>query len=216
MFKKTSVEQIFPTPLWIADLEPAPAARLNRDLKAAILALIEPRAEIPRGTNWQTEPVLQDRPEFADFTTLVTKAAHGAMSTMRLRPAELVLTGMWGNVNPPGGLNSEHTHPNNYLSGVYYVDVPAGAKAIRFSDPRPQAQVVLPPVVGGNAFNSNDLIVDAQAGRLVMFPSWLCHSVPVNRSEHDRISIAFNFMFARFGEEMAVPLWKGSGAKPRA
>lgn len=213
MFKKVSVQPIFPTPLWLVDLEEPVARRLNAELKASILALIEPRPAIPRGTNWQTDPVIQKLPQFAEFFSIATKAALGALDFMKVRKGEIEITGAWANVNPPGGLNSAHTHPNNYLSGVYYVDIPAGTGQIRFSDPRPQAQVILPPTVEQTAFNTNEVTVDVMPGRLVLFPGWLTHSVPVNRSEAERISIAFNFMFRTFGESMAAPLWLGKGVK---
>ena len=31
------------------------------------------------------------------------------------------MTGLWGMINPPGSRNNVHTHPYNYLSGVYYL-----------------------------------------------------------------------------------------------
>lgn len=215
MFKKVSVQPIFPTPLWLADLDEGLARRLNADLKAAILALIEPRPSIPRGTNWQTDPVLHKLPQFAEFFSIATKAAFGALDFMKVRKAEIEITGAWANVNPPGGVNSAHTHPNNYLSGVYYVDIPDGAGQIYFSDPRPQAQVILPPTVTQTPFNANEVTVEVMPGRLLLFPGWLTHAVPVNRSEGERISIAFNVMFRAFGESMAAPLWLGHGVKVR-
>ena len=33
----------------------------------------------------------------------------------------LFLGNMWANVNPPGGYNRAHIHPNCTWSGVYYV-----------------------------------------------------------------------------------------------
>jgi hypothetical protein len=35
-----------------------------------------------------------------------------------------MITGCWANVNPPGSYHPTHNHPNNFLSGVYYVDIP--------------------------------------------------------------------------------------------
>ena len=46
MFEKLSVQELFPTPLWICDLTEAHHRRLNADLKARIEALIEPRPAI--------------------------------------------------------------------------------------------------------------------------------------------------------------------------
>ena len=31
------------------------------------------------------------------------------------------LGNMWANINPPGGMNMPHIHPNALFSGVYYI-----------------------------------------------------------------------------------------------
>lgn len=49
---------------------------------------------------------------------------------------------------------------------------------------------------------------------LLLFPSYLVHSVDANDSSEPRISISFNFMFSEFAETMSKPLWESppSGA----
>ena len=47
-------------------------------------------------------------------------------------------------------------------------------------------------------------------GDLVMFPGWLDHEVPINQSDADRVSIAFNVMFRNYGEAMSRPMRKGT------
>ena len=37
---------------------------------------------------------------------------------------EPVLGNMWANINPPGGSNAPHIHPNSLFSGVYYIKHP--------------------------------------------------------------------------------------------
>ena len=44
-------------------------------------------------------------------------------------------------------------------------------------------------------------------GMLLMFPSYLAHSVAPNDSDKLRISISFNMMFSLYGERLSVPLW---------
>jgi len=39
-----------------------------------------------------------------------------------------------------------------------------------------------------------DFQVEPKEGRLVLFPSWLTHRVSVNRTDEERISIAFNLV----------------------
>ena len=59
---KQEVQELFPTPLWVVDLEPAEAAALNAKLKAEIERLIAPRPTIPPGSNWQTPQDLHTKP----------------------------------------------------------------------------------------------------------------------------------------------------------
>lgn len=210
MFEKLSVQELFPTPLWICDLTEAHHRRLNADLKARIEALIEPRPAIELGSTWQTDPILHRLPEFADFIAIVEGAARGALEFLGLRYDSFEITGCWANVNPQSGLNSSHNHPNNYLSGVYYVAVPPGTGQIVFADPRPQAGVMVPTTDRYNKFTANKITADAKEGRMFLFPGWLFHSVPVNRGTAERISISFNVMFTNYTETMSPPLWSGT------
>src|SRR5215813_15007699 len=76
MIEKQEIQEIFPTPLWIVDLQPAAAAALNAVLKSEIERIIEPRPKIPPGSNWQTPQDLHTRPAFAEFVKLVETAAR--------------------------------------------------------------------------------------------------------------------------------------------
>ena len=44
-------------------------------------------------------------------------------------------------------------------------------------------------------------------GTLLMFPSYLEHSVDATTSEEERISISFNAMFSAFTATLSKPLW---------
>src|SRR6476619_7467546 len=125
MIEKQEVQELFPTPLWIVDLKPAEAVTLNARLKAEIERLIAPRPKVPAGSNWQTPQDLHKR------------AARGVARFLQVDQYPMVITGCWANVNPPGAYHPTHHHPNNYLSGVYYVAVPPVGSRILFQDPRP-------------------------------------------------------------------------------
>lgn len=210
LFADLQVKELFPTPIWVGDLEPELARRLNADLIVAINELIDPRPTIPVGSTWQTTPMLQQHERFAEFTALVRKAGAAALDFLDVKHKDFDITGLWANINPTGGLNSPHTHPNNFLSGVYYVSLPEDQGHIVFSDPRPQASSVLPQVTKWNKFVGNEIKLEIKPGRMVMFPAWLVHSVPVNRSPQERISVSFNIMFNNFTGAMSRPLWTGT------
>ncbi|HUO03077.1 MAG TPA: TIGR02466 family protein [Rhizomicrobium sp.] len=99
----------------------------------------------------------------------------------------------WGVILREGNWQAHHVHPNAHISGVYYIAAPpatleAGREdgKISFSDPRPRA-------------NMSQLVTQktrhAEApvpGDMVIFPSWLEHSVAPFQGEGERICIAFN------------------------
>jgi uncharacterized protein (TIGR02466 family) len=210
MFEKTTLHELFPTPVWVVDLTPEARAPLNRGIIEAVNEMTGTRPPIRPGETWQTDPYIHRLPQFADLTTVIRAAAKGALDFLAVEHQGFEITGCWVNINPKGGLNTRHTHPNNFLSGTYYVQVPAGANRIVFDDPRPQAMTMLPRMKKYNKFVGNEVGVEVQAGRLVLFPAWLSHGVPANPDERERISISFNIMFSAYTETMSRPLWRGT------
>ena len=51
---------------------------------------------------------------------------------------------MWSNINPPGGMNRAHQHPNSLWSGVYYIKAPKNSGHLKIDDPRSSAAMVRP------------------------------------------------------------------------
>jgi uncharacterized protein (TIGR02466 family) len=100
-----------------------------------------------------------------------------------------------------------HAHPNNFLSGVYYVQVQDGADTINFHDPKAQTAIIRPAVTELTAYNTDQVVISVSAGTLIVFPAWLPHSVDANQSERTRISVSFNIMFDAFAQTMGQPLW---------
>lgn len=207
---ETIVHNLFPTPVWVVDFESDVHRPLNAHLVRTLYDMLGDRPDLAPGATLQTDTNLHEFEEFADLTDLIARSVSGTIKFLQLAATDFHFTGCWANINPTGGINTPHTHPNNYLSGVYYVQVADGADTIFFGDPRPQAIVVSPPVREENIYTGNEAVVEARAGRLVIFPAWLSHGVPPNRSHNDRISVSFNVMFPNFTERMSPPKWQPS------
>lgn len=213
MIEKQEVQELFPTTVWIVDLKPAEAASLNGRLKAEIEKIISPRPPVPVGSNWQTPQDLHTRPAFADFVKLVEMAARGVARFLQVDQHPMTITGCWANINPPGAYHPTHNHPNNYLSGVYYVAVPDSGSRILFQDPRPS--MIMPRPRQFTRLTANAADAQSKPGRLLIFPAWLRHSVPANDGQTERISISFNLMFRQFAETMAAPMWNPTAGKDK-
>jgi len=193
---------LFATRVLACDLEPPRAEALNAQLLAEIESLLTPRPKLLPGQTWQTHHDLHRKPAFAPFLEVVWAAATPLLHEMKLDPADLAVTGCWANVNPPGLSHNAHNHPNNLLSGVYYVATGKGADSITFLDPRPQVLQVLPRFLEQNQLNATELSLPAPEGRLLLFPGWAVHAVPTNRSNRERVSISFNLMFRDAAEAL--------------
>jgi len=178
----------------------------NAKLKAEIENIISPRPKVPSGSNWQTPQDLHTRPAFADFTKFVEIVAQSVAQYLQVEQFPMMITGCWANINPPGAYHPTHNHPNNYLSGVYYVAVPETGSHLVFQDPRPV--LIMPRTATIGRVTANACVTQPQPGRMVIFPSWLRHHVPSNEGTTERVSIAFNLMFTDFAETLAAPRWK--------
>ena len=107
---------------------------------------------------------------------------------------------MWSIINPPGSSNRAHIHPGCIWSGVYYVQAPRNSGRIVFIDPRTQNLMTPVKYIPGAKRPRNcwtRVRHKPVAGRMLVFPSWLYHSVNPNRSRAkgknaDRVIVSFN------------------------
>lgn len=203
----SDVIPMFPTLVWKLQ----PKAELREAMGAKILAALAGiRRDLPRleaGQGWQSEQALHQREEFQDLVFCANAAAKSILRFLRIGYDAFKITGCWANVLAKGAVHKVHSHPNNFLSGVYYVQTQPGTDTINFHDPRIQAGVIRPPVVELTAQNTDQVVVRVTNGTLLMFPSYLEHSVDANSSEQERISVSFNLMFSSFAENLSKPLW---------
>ena len=113
---------------------------------------------------------------------------------------EYELSQSWISLKQPGQHHTMHTHPNSLISGVfYYGEEDPEIPAIIFHKPVAGVNVsYLSPVYQADRRKSEyaweSFSVNYTPGLLLLFPSYMFHSVPVNKSTKDRKSIAFNVL----------------------
>ena len=206
-FETAEAVRLFPVFVWKAQLAPEARGPIDAAIRA-LLAELAPGTLAP-GTLWQSGHALHRRPGCSGLARAIEAAVREVLEFLKIGQGEFAITGCWANVAAPGGWHRMHSHPNNFLSGVYYVQVQEGADTINFHDPRPQAGVIRPPVTALTAYNTDQVVVKVAVGTLLVFPAWLPHSVDPNASAGERISVSFNAMFGDLAERLAKPLWGG-------
>jgi uncharacterized protein (TIGR02466 family) len=111
-----------------------------------------------------------------------------------LEGRELSMTDCWVNIMPQQVVHGLHLHPLSTISGTYFVQTPKGSSALKFEDPRLDRFMAMPPKRSDcKAEHRPWFTVPAEAGKLVLFESWLRHEVAPNPAKRDRISISFNY-----------------------
>ena len=109
----------------------------------------------------------------------------------------LEMTDCWVNIMPHRTAHSLHLHPNSVVSGTYYVATPKGCAGLKFEDPRMSKFMAAPPRLPKTS-DANRLYVTypAEAGKQLLFESWLRHEVVANPVKSERLSISFNYDWA--------------------
>ena len=207
VFAATDVLRMFPSFVWKAELKPKIHRRLNEDIISMLDGMRRTLPEPAPGRSWQSDQDLHKLSDLCELVSCLNDAIASVLDFLKIGQEEFEITGLWANMNPPGAAHGMHSHPNNFLSGVYYVRTHKGADTINFHDPRSQTGIIKPPVMELSAENTDQVVVGVKNGAILLFPSWLAHSVDTNRSDETRISVSFNVMFSAYAENMSKPLW---------
>lgn len=190
------VELLFTTPLFYYQLKDA--AALNAELGETILEQ-ERTTRSPVKSNqggwqsptdffgWEGEAVAT----LARYARRAVEVATARLSIPGSVRLDFHLSG-WAAVNRNGHYNLTHVHPGATWSGVYYVDPgdeprDGPGAAIEFAHPVAAAVMTFFPTLLPSA-----RLVRPEAGLLILFPSYLQHSVRLYQGERPRICVAFN------------------------
>jgi len=184
----------FPTPVYIADIK---HPTLNQELERNIVDWSRQDKGITR-TNvqgWHSTTDMHKLPQFKKLVNMLY-ACQKTIYNQEHLDSEPILGNMWANINPPGGMNRAHQHPNSLWSGVYYIKALKNSGHLKIDDPRSSAAMVRPNIKKGPvpARLHRETHYEPITGRCIMFPSWLMHCVDPNQSNDIRISVSFNFL----------------------
>jgi|TARA_Y100000015_G_scaffold11043_1_gene10527 uncharacterized protein (TIGR02466 family) len=184
----------FPTPIYIADIK---HPTLNQELERDIIAWSKQDKGIVR-TNvqgWHSTTNMHELPQFKKLVDMLYECQRTVYQQEHYE-SEPFLGNMWANINPPGGMNRAHQHPNSLWSGVYYIKAPKNCGHLKIDDPRASAAMFRPRQKAHKLPQRlyRETHYEPIDGRCIMFPSWLMHCVDPNESNDIRISVSFNFL----------------------
>jgi len=191
---KDELLQIFPTPILITKYE----GSLVDELKHInTLEWIEQKAN----SNFKSKDTyLLNHEQFKNIKNFIYESLNKFTQNIFESNQRLVVTQCWLNKNPKGSKHHEHVHPNSIISGVFYFKQDPKLPPISFSKSIHSAMKLDPKKF--NNLNSETFLLPCTNGELILFPSNLKHSVPINMGDEPRISMSFNtFSIDTLGSE---------------
>ena len=194
---KEELLQLFPTPLLIVPYEEP----IDKEL--TYLKTISYREQQQNGNYRSDDSYLLRNEELKNIKNFLGEAVDKFTKNVLNSKQRLVITQCWANRNPKGSKHHEHVHPNSIISGVMYFQINEKLPPIQFAKTN-QAGMKLDPIKY-NHVNSESFLLPCKPGELILFPSSLKHSVPINHGEEDRISVSFNtFCIDAIGSEQSL------------
>ena len=201
---KKDLWHLFATPLGMFNLDD------SKDYTAKIAEVILAREKAEGGIKrsnkggWHSNEEMLKWPEleFADLENLFRSVVYKMIASTSLTKkfkSKIEITA-WANVNRKGSFNSNHIHPTNHWSGVFYIqaedfskDPVKRAGFLEFQDPRGAITMLINP-----SSQPDKVGFQPKVGNIMIFPSWLYHGVNPFNIDSVRISIAFNAKIEQF------------------
>lgn len=187
MFDQPQLQGIFPLPIMMTSLQ--------RELKQEELDFFDEtqKSVVKNPYNFisedtyllNKEPMAQLKADFEMVLNYYFRQIHNPRPNIGIR-----ITQSWMAFTPQGGQHHRHDHQNSLVSGCFYINANPEVDKIVFHNPSHPAIHVQPEQ--HNEYTTGVYTVKVGAGDLILFPSWLDHSVPVTTEDKVRKIVGFN------------------------
>ena len=185
----------FPTPVWTLQLDDYQSVN-EKMYKFIKITQLKDQEGIKKSNNkgWHSKDFNMQENDPKNFIKFILPAIEQVITDMNWEKQKqsININNMWAIINTGGAANLRHQHGNSTISGAYYVRAPKNSGDIVFYDPRPAPVYTYPKALNPNLLNAQVNGISPKEGALVLFPSYLDHSVNENLSNEERIVISFN------------------------
>lgn len=182
------------------NLFPTPVAMfsLDREITKIELDVLMSQEQRPNtGNTTSSNSYVLNRPELFSLRQFMQDSLDQYLSEVvqSLDTYRLRITQSWTNYTKNNQFHHRHSHPNSIISGVFYAKTDPNIDKIYFYDPRPKFPLSV-QTRDFNLYNSASWWLEALPNRLMIFPSFLEHSVEQLKDyQEERISLSFNTFY---------------------
>jgi uncharacterized protein (TIGR02466 family) len=186
---------IYSTPLWQSDY---PEFEEHKDIfLKSVREYRDQNPSIQRSniSGYHSPETLQTVPELRPLFEYICKIAFKACADLDFIDCDIAITSAWLNINNSRQcMNSEHIH-GEVFSGVFYLSAPEESGKLVIQNPGMNRMWKGSFLTSEkNRFTGECIRIDPVEGNIILFPSYIPHSVETNNHDEERISISFNMI----------------------
>ena len=133
--------------------------------------------------------------EFRPLFEYICQLGMKAVADLNFVECDVALTSAWLNINDTRQcMNSEHIH-GDVFSGVFYLSAPEESGKLVLQNPAINHMWSGCALTSQkNEFTGESIRIEPIDGNIILFPSYLPHSVETNNHDEARIAISFNLI----------------------
>jgi uncharacterized protein (TIGR02466 family) len=174
----------------------------NYDKQSIILSIenfhtINGTEQISNHRGFQSQKNLHSVEELTPIFNFICESVKQAAEELNLEFKNIGIIESWSNINEgTSSYNHQHSH-QGVLSGVFYLDAPEGSGNLVIVNPGMNTLWQgYPMIKARNKYTSEAIKVKPKDGLLILWPSYVPHSVETNSRDVKRISISFNIVLS--------------------
>lgn len=172
----------------------------QHDLKKLVKRAYAIKATYPAGNDWRCDTYTSygkyDLLKDGDFKSLlsgVNPILKEFATYYGVKLNKITCHNAWINIAEPGMYQEYHIHPNNHFSAVVYLQTAPECGNIVFKNQSGFLDMFELNITENRPSNFQTCSYTPEDLKVLMFRSNLMHMVEKNKSDKDRISVAFNF-----------------------
>ena len=188
---------IYSVPLWQSEY---PEFEEHKEIFLSAIRTYKeqnPTKETPRSNiaGYQSPSTLQRVEELRSLFEYICQMGFKAVADLDFVDCDLALTEAWLNINDSRQcMNSEHVH-GEVFSGVFYLSAPDESGKLVIQNPAINKMWKGCSLTSQkNQFTGDSIRIEPVEGNIILFPSYISHSVETNNHDEERISISFNLI----------------------
>jgi uncharacterized protein (TIGR02466 family) len=186
---------IYSVPLWQSEY---PEFDLQKEFLIYVIQRYKentPSIQKSNNFGYHSEETVHNIEELRPLFEYICHISSNAVLDLDFIDCDIAITSAWLNINDSRQcMNGEHIH-GDVLSGVFYLKAPEGSGKLILKNPGiNQMWSGCNLTTQKNQFTGESIRIEPVEGNIILFPSYLPHSVDTNNHDDERISISFNII----------------------